>query len=66
MPGNQSLGRALRLVLMNVGGAIPGMTDRSAQASPAKIGYCVTENTAASPWAPFHVDQGFQPDETTV
>jgi hypothetical protein len=66
VPGNQSLGRALRLVLMNIGGAIPGATDRSCQASPAKLAYCVTENLDASPWAPFHVEEGWPAGDSTV
>jgi hypothetical protein len=66
MPGNQSLGRALRLILMNIGGAIPGATDRSAQASPAKLACCVTENIAVSPWPPFHVEEGWQAGDSTV
>src|SRR4029450_12052179 len=37
-------GRAVRLILMNVGGGLPGTGDRSTQGSPAKIAYCVAEN----------------------
>src|SRR5947207_10302450 len=47
---NLTIGRALRLVLMNVGGGLPGSGDRSTQGSPAKIAYCVAENEDASPW----------------
>ena len=52
-PGNRanaSTGRALRLVLMHVAGAVPGPGDASTQGGPAKYGYCVAENTADSPW----------------
>ena len=65
-PGNLSVGRAMRLMLMNIGGAIPGTTDRSCQGSPAKLAYCVTENLADSPWDPFHVDEGWDADDSTV
>ena len=46
---NVTIGRALRLVLMNVGGGLPGSGDRSTQGSPAKIAYCVAENEAENP-----------------
>src|SRR4030095_8479440 len=57
---NLTIGRALRLVLMNVGGGLPGSGDRSTQGSPAKIAYCVAEHEEASPWEPLHVDAGFE------
>jgi hypothetical protein len=63
---NLTIGRALRLVLMNVGGGSPGTGDRSTQGSPAKIAYCVAENEEASPWEPLHVEAGFDRDASTV
>ena len=51
-PGTQSnatIGRAIRLALVNIGGAIPGVGDMSTFGSPAKYTYCVAENEAASP-----------------
>jgi hypothetical protein len=63
---NLTIGRALRLVLMNVGGGLPGSGDRSTQGSPAKIAYCVAENEDASPWEPLHVEAGFDRDASTV
>jgi hypothetical protein len=63
---NLTIGRALRLVLMNVGGGLPGSGDRSTQGSPAKIAYCVAENEEASPWQPLHVEAGFDRDASTV
>ncbi len=65
-PANLTIGRAMRLILMNIGGAIPGATDRSCQGSPAKLAYCVTENMAVSPWGPFHVEEGWSAHESTV
>jgi hypothetical protein len=52
-PGNRAnatLGRALRLVLLHMAGARPGVGDASTQGGPAKYGYCIAENEAASPW----------------
>jgi hypothetical protein len=63
---NLSIGRALRLVLMNVGGGIPGSGDRSTQGSPAKIAYCVAENEDANPWEPLSVERGFARGASTV
>lgn len=63
---NATIGRALRLVLMNVGGGIPGSGDRSTQGSPSKFAYCVAENDAANPWGPLHVERGYAPDDSTV
>jgi hypothetical protein len=63
---NLTIGRALRLVLMNVGGGLPGTGDRSTQGSPAKIAYCVAENEEASPWEPLSVEAGFDREASTV
>ncbi|MGH7323211.1 MAG: hypothetical protein ACREKB_09615 [Candidatus Rokuibacteriota bacterium] len=49
---NATIGRALRLILMNVGGGWPGRHDMATQGSPAKFSYCIAENEAASPWGP--------------
>jgi hypothetical protein len=49
---NATIGRALRLILMNVGGAWPGRHDMATQGSPAKFAYCIAENEPASPWGP--------------
>ena len=63
---NAVIGRALRLVLQNVGGARPGHEDRATHGHPGKYTYCVAENEAASPWAPLSVDRGFSQNVSTV
>lgn len=68
-PGRQSnatIGRAIRLTLVNIGGAIPGTADMATFGSPAKFSYCIAENEEQSPWDPLHVERGFSEDETTV
>ncbi len=50
---NATIGRALRLILMNVGGGWPGRHDMATQGSPAKFAYCIAENEDASPWGPW-------------
>jgi hypothetical protein len=63
---NATIGRALRLVLLNVGGGWPGDLDKSTLGHPGKYTYCVAENEAASPWAPYHVEKGFSPEDSAV
>jgi hypothetical protein len=63
---NVTIGRAVRLVLMNVGGGLPGTGDRSTQGNPAKIAYCVAENEGENPWEPLHVEAGFPADVSVV
>jgi len=63
---NAAIGRAVRLVLLNVGGGYPGVGDMSTQGAPSKYSYCVAENEEESPWPPLHVDRGFQPEQNTV
>jgi hypothetical protein len=53
---NATIGRAIRLVMLNVGGAWPGRHDMSTQGSPAKFSYCIAENVEASPWGPWRAD----------
>lgn len=63
---NATLGRALRLILRNVGGALPGDMDRATQGQPGKFTFCCAENEADSPWTPLHVERGYAPDVSTV
>jgi len=63
---NATIGRAIRLVLLNVGGGWPGELDKSTLGHPGKYTYCVAENEAASPFAPYHVERGFRPEDSTV
>ena len=55
---NATIGRALRLALLNIGGAYPGSTDMATVGTPAKYGFVVAENEAASPWEPLHESRG--------
>ncbi len=63
---NSSVGRALQLMMANLGGALPGGIDMSALGNPGRFSYCVAENHAESPWEPLHVELGFGPEESTV
>ncbi len=63
---NATIGRAVRLVVRNVGGSKPGGTDRSTLGSPMKFTMCFAEWEERSPWAPLHVERGFKQDESVV
>jgi len=63
---NATIGRAVRLVLLNVGGGRPGELDKSTLGNPTKYTYCIAENEEASPWAPYHVEQGYAKEDSTV
>lgn len=62
---NATIGRALRLVLVNVGGAGPGV-DASQTGHPGKYTYCIAEYEAANPWQPLHVERGFAREQSVV
>lgn len=63
---NATIGRAIRLSLLNIGGAIPALGDMSTFGSPAKYSYCAAENEAESPWEPLHVERGFPREASCV
>lgn len=62
---NSTIGRAVRLCLRNIGGAIPGAADRATHGHPGKFTFCIAENEANSPWEPLHVERGL-PKETSA
>jgi hypothetical protein len=63
---NATLGRALRLIVLNVLGIRPHEFDQSTQGTSAKYACCIAENEEESPWEPFHVEYGFAPETSTV
>ncbi|MBI2910286.1 MAG: hypothetical protein HYX92_21800 [Chloroflexi bacterium] len=63
---NTAIGRALRLIMMNVGQAYPNVMDMDVIGSPNKYSMCVGENEESNPWGPLHVERGFAPDASTV
>jgi hypothetical protein len=67
--GNQAratIGRAIRFILRNVGGAIPGTTDMVTHGTPARFGFVFAENEEDSPFPPFHTELGFAADDSAV
>lgn len=63
---NATIGRALRLMLRNIGGAYPGSSCKATLGWPGKFSLCVAENEEASPWEPLHVERGFAAASSTV
>ena len=63
---NASIGRAVRLSLMNIGGATPGVSDMALLGHPGKFTMCLAENLAESPWEPCSVAAGFDPLDSVV
>jgi peroxiredoxin len=63
---NSTLGRALQLMLLNLGGARPGEIDMSTLGNPGKFSYCIAENEEENPWLPLHTDFGFDRGQSAV
>ncbi len=56
---NASIGRALRLTMINIGGGRPGISDMALLGHPGKFTFCLAEAEEESPFEPFHVSRGF-------
>lgn len=63
---NNTIGRALQLVIRNVGGGRPGEIDRATLGNPGKLGFCFAEDEEGSPWSPLAADFGFQAGQNVV
>ena len=63
---NATIGRALQLVVRNVGGGRPGEIDRATLGNPGKVTFCFAEDEAGSPWEPLSVERGFPEGASTV
>ncbi len=63
---NATVGRAMRLVLMNVCGTIPGVLDKSTLGHPGKYSFCFAEYEESSPWEPLHVERGISRERSAV
>jgi hypothetical protein len=63
---NAAIGRALQLVIRNVGGGRPGEVDRATFGNPGKLSFCFAEDEEGSPWEPLSVDLGARAGEDTV
>ena len=63
---NATIGRAIRLTIMNVTGAVPGDLDQSSLGHAGKYTWCIAEDEETSPWQPLHVDRGYASSQSAV
>ena len=63
---NAVIGRAVRLVIRNVGGLIPGEMDKATLATPGRYSFCFSENESRSPWEPRNISLGYPEGSNTV
>lgn len=63
---NSTLGRALQLILLNLGGARPDAIDMSTLGHPGKFSFCIAENEEESPWPPLHIERGHAAGQSAV
>ena len=63
---NTVVGRALRLILMNIGQNYPGVMDMDTIGTANKYSFCLAENAERSPWEPWNVHKGFDKDQSTI
>jgi hypothetical protein len=61
-----TIGRAVRLILWNVGGGFPGEPCKTTHGHPGYYSFCVAEDPETNPWQPLHVDRGFDADASVV
>jgi len=63
---NATIGRAVRLIIINVTDGMPGVLDKGTLGHGGKYSMCIAENEDASPWEPLHVQRGFSPTDSAV
>ena len=63
---NASIGRAVRLCMMNIGGARPGVSDMALLGHPGKFSFCLAEDEMSSPWEPLATAYGYSSDQSVV
>ena len=63
---NSAIGRALQLVIRNIGEGRPQEVDRATLGNPGKLGYCFAEDEEGSSWEPLSVERGAKPGTSAV
>jgi hypothetical protein len=61
-----TIGRAVRLILWNIGGGYPGEPCKTTHGHPGYFSFCVAEDAESNPWEPLHVGRGFHAEDTVV
>jgi hypothetical protein len=63
---NGAVGRAIRLAIWNLGGAVPWNTDKATMSHPGEYAFCIAEEEEDNPWEPMHVERGLPPGSDAV
>ena len=63
---NASIGRAIRLILMNIGAGLPGISSMTVFGMPSRFTYCLTENSEDNPWESLSVSKGYSANENVL
>jgi len=63
---NAAIGRAVGLIVKNIGGARKGVEDMGVIGNPAKYALVIGEDEEGSPWEPLHVERGFKKEDNTL
>lgn len=63
---NAAVGRAIRLILWNIGGGYPGDPCKTTLGQPGYYSFCIAEDAETTPWEPLNTEAGFGPDDTAV
>jgi hypothetical protein len=63
---NAAIGRAMGLIIKNIGGVRKGVEDMGVMGNPMKYSMVIAENEEESPWEPLHVEYGYKQDESTI
>jgi hypothetical protein len=63
---NAAIGRAMQLIIKNIGGARKGVEDMGTQGNPGKYSMVAAENEEESPWEPLHVEYGYKKEDSTI
>ncbi len=63
---NATIGRAVRLVMTNIGGGWPGAVSFAGLGQPARYSLCLAEREGDTPWPALHIELGYRPEQSTV
>jgi hypothetical protein len=63
---NAAIGRAMGLIIKNIGGVRKGVEDMGVMGNPMKYSMVIAENEEDSPWEPLHVEYGYKQEESTI
>ena len=63
---NATIGRAIRLIIINATGSVSGEIDKATQGHPGKYTWCIAEDEDVSPWDPLQTDRGLTSEDSAV